>query len=321
MGEAAPLVATPAAPVPPGGAAEWFTGAGGYRLRAALFPAVGEARGSVVLSGGRTEPIEKYFEVIEELRHRGFTVLAHDWRGQGLSQRLLPDRLRGHARNADDFLADYQALIAAFEDRLPKPWIAMGHSMGGCLTTLALARGEDRFAACALSAAMLGLHLSGIPHPVAVLLARTLTLAGAGGGYVQQRQDSPTSVKFEDNILTHDAHRYARNQAQIIACPDLILGGPTWGWLNFALSACHELRHGPGTTKINIPLFLVAAGDDRLVDVAQQREVIGRIPGARFVEAPGAFHEILQETDETRAIFWREFDALVARLEPDAALV
>ena len=38
--------------------------------------------GKVVLSGGRTEPIEKYFEVIEDLTGRGFVVLAHDWRGR-----------------------------------------------------------------------------------------------------------------------------------------------------------------------------------------------------------------------------------------------
>ena len=37
MAELAPLLDIPADPVPPGGVAEWFTGAGGAKLRAALF--------------------------------------------------------------------------------------------------------------------------------------------------------------------------------------------------------------------------------------------------------------------------------------------
>ena len=94
----APLISIPSAPVPAGGEATWFEGAGKARLRAALFPARGQVRGSIVLSGGRTEPIEKYFEVVEDLTGRGYVVLAHDWRGQGLSHRELQDRLAGHAR-------------------------------------------------------------------------------------------------------------------------------------------------------------------------------------------------------------------------------
>ncbi len=43
-------------------------------------------RGTVCLFGGRAEFIEKYFEVIADLRRRGFAVATMDWRGQGGSQ-------------------------------------------------------------------------------------------------------------------------------------------------------------------------------------------------------------------------------------------
>jgi alpha-beta hydrolase superfamily lysophospholipase len=310
--EAAPLYGTDAAPVPEGAAAEWFTGAGGARLRAALFPAKGAARGSVVLSGGRTEPIEKYFEVIGELTGRGFTVLAHDWRGQGLSQRLLPDRLRGHASGSGDFITDYAALIAAFETRLPKPWLAVGHSMGGCLTALVLARGESRFAGAVLSAPMLGLYTTPIPPPLARLLAGALTLLGLGSGGTP----GGDAASFETNILTHDPRRYARNVGQVAAYPDLALGAPTWSWLAFAFSAMRELQQGPGVPKVEIPVTIVAAGEDRIIDNAGTRLVASRFPKGRYVEAPGAFHEVLQETDEIRAVFWREFDAMAAEAAP-----
>jgi lysophospholipase len=308
LGEAAPLYATDAAPLPEGAVAEWFTGAGGARLRAALIPPKGTARGSVVLSGGRTEPIEKYFEVIGELAARGFTVLAHDWRGQGLSQRLLPDRLRGHASGSADFVADYAALLGAFEARLPKPWLAIGHSMGGCLTALVLARGETRFAAAALSAPMLGLYTAPISPPLTRVLAGVLTQFGLGGGSTP----SGAPASFETNVLTHDPSRYARNVGQVAAYPDLALGAPTWSWLTFAFSAIRELQTGPGAPNVTIPVTIVAAGADRIIDNAGTKRVASRFPHGRYVEAPGAFHEILQETDETRAVFWREFDALAA---------
>jgi lysophospholipase len=310
--ESAPLVGIPASPVPDGAAAEWFTGAGGARLRAALFPAVGQPRGSVVVSPGRTEPIEKYFEVAGVLARRGFVTLVHDWRGQGLADRLLPDRLLGHAAGYADFLADYAALLAAFETRLPRPWIALGHSMGGCLTLLALAEGENRFAAAILSAPMLGVQVGAAPRLAARALASALTAVGRGGHPVPG--PAAVSIPFEANIVTHDRVRHARAEGLIEACPDLALGLPTWGWLDFAFVATSRLAKGPGATRIEIPVTVVAAGDDRLVDNAALEAVTARLPRGRYVEIPGAFHELLQETDDVQAVFWREFDDLATSL-------
>ena len=313
MGNAAPLCGTDAAPVPPGARAEWFSGAGGARLRATLFPVASAARGSVVLSPGRTEPIEKYFEVAAELTARGFVVLAHDWRGQGLSQRLLPDRLKGHAVGYADFLADHAALIAAYEAQLPRPWVAVSHSMGGCLTALALAEGERRFAAAVLSAPMFGIRTP-FPRPVDVMLATTFCALGQGANVPPGIPVTAAPAAFEANALTHDRRRYDRNNAQVDACPDLALGPPTWGWLDFAFRATRELKTGPGAPRAEVPVVVVAAGQDRLVNNRDARMVTARFPNGRFVEVAGAYHEILQETDDIRAVFWREFDELVARL-------
>ena len=314
MVDVAPLVGTAAAPVPEGASAEWFVGAGGARLRAALLAPAGPVRGSVVVSPGRTEAIEKYYEVARRLTSSGFVVLIHDWRGQGLADRLLPNRLLGHAAGFKDFLADYEALLAAFESRLPRPWIALGHSMGGCLTLLAMAEGEARFAGAILSAPMLGVRTGAVPRLVARALASILTVAGAGSRATPSAGAGPTP--FESNIVTHDRARYARNEGQLIACPDLALGPPTWGWLDFAFSATRRLAKGRGVRRIAVPVVVVAAGDDVLVDNAALQLVTARIEGGRFLEIPGAFHEILQETDAVQDVFWREFDALAETVAP-----
>lgn len=312
MTQPAPLLAADGTSIPAGASAAWFAGAGGVRLRAALFQPAEAARGTVVLSGGRTEPIEKYYEVAGELTGRGFVVLAHDWRGQGLSARLLKEPLKGHASGYHDFIADYGHLLDAFEPSLPRPWLAVGHSMGGALTALALAAGEGRFAGAVLSAPMFGIFTAPLKPAMAGATARFFTLAGLGGGLVAGAKLSPPPSPFEANVLTHDRARYERTLALLAAHPELALGAPTWGWLDFALGATHELRRG--AARIASPVTVVAAGDDRLVDNRDLRAVTHEMPRGRYVEAAGAFHEILQETDEIRAVFWREFDALTGAL-------
>jgi lysophospholipase len=317
----APLVDIPEAPVPDHGTADWFSGADGSRLRAALFlPAKssleGQARGSVVVNPGRSEPIEKYFEVVQELLDRGFVVLVHDWRGQGLSVRPLADRFKGHSRGVAEYLSDFKILLDAYEARLPKPWLVLGHSMGGCLTALALGHGEKRFAAALLSAPMLGLLTGGRPKPVVRLLTWTMMHTGKAEDYILGDPGNPHDNDFETNILTHDQARFDRFRAQVDANPDLKLGAGTWSWLNFALDASAWLKKDAGMTRIDIPVTVIGAGEERLVDNADQRAVTARIPNARYVAIPGAYHELLQETDDIRAQVWREFDALADEVAP-----
>jgi lysophospholipase len=311
MGEAAPLVSIPEAPTPDHGTAEWFSGADGATLRAAFFAPEGKPRGSVVVSPGRSEPIEKYFEVVQNLLDRGFVVLVHDWRGQGLSFRALPDRLKGHAAGFKEFLGDYEALLTTFETRLPKPWIALGHSMGGCLTMLALAAGETRFAYAVLSAPMVGLNTGRRPAGGARALAWLMSRSRYKGEYVLGDVGDPFVQSFPKDALTHDAARYARHRAQIKANPDIALGGITWGWTDFAFAACAWLRRTKGVEAVSIPVTIVAAGQDSRVLIADEKAIAGRLRKGRYVEIPDAFHEILIETDDRRAVFWKAFDETV----------
>lgn len=313
MTEPAPLIAIPDLPIPRGGSAEWFHGRDGARLRAALYPATGKARGSVVLSPGRVEPIEKYHEVVGELQGRGFTVLCHDWRGQGLSHRDLADRVKGHARGADYYLSDYTVLLDHFEDRLAKPWVQMGHSMGGGLSLQALARGERRFSACALSAPMVAPFLGAIPYGAARTLSWLAVTIGLGGAFTPNATQDPLKASFEDDRIAHDRARWNRFRALLAACPDLMIGNLTWGWLDFALTMTGWLQRTPRVGDIDIPVLIVAAGDDDRVRTDAAEAICHRLPRSLFVEIPDAWHEILMETDDIRAIWWREFDGLMER--------
>jgi lysophospholipase len=311
--EAAPLVSIPQSPVPGNGTAEWFTGAGEARLRAAVFQPDGTPRGSVVINTGRTESIEKYFEVVGELLGRGFAVLIHDWRGQGLSQRLLPDRLNGHAEGFDDFLADFRTLLDRFDARLPRPWLLLGHSMGGCLSMLALTAGEQRFAGCVLTSPMFGVRIGPLPQPIAPGIAWILARCGFSRVRLPGGKDDPFWKDFARTVFTHDRRRFERYSAVLAECPDLALGRNTWGWLDSAFAAIGKVQ---GEAAASIPIVILSAGEDQVVDNAAHKRLRERLPDARVIDVPGSHHEIMIETDPIRARFWSAFDEMADRLAP-----
>ncbi|WP_297799895.1 alpha/beta hydrolase [uncultured Brevundimonas sp.] len=316
----APLMGVPGAVPPPGGEADWFRGAGGLRLRAALWrPSVLQAekpRGTVIISPGRTEPIEKYYELAGNLLARGFCVLLHDWRGQGLSARLLPDRLKGHARAVEEFLDDYSRLIDAYSQQLPKPWLMIGHSMGATLNLLTLQSGDDRFAGALLSSPMFRIRTGKRSMWSVKLAVRWALRNGKGGDYVLDNVDDPFSHTFENDALTSDAARYSLWQQQLFACPHLAIGGPTWGWLGFALDAGERVLKARALKSVKVPVCVVQGGEDTVVWKQTARWAARRLGRGRYVEVPDARHEIIMEADALRSVFLQEFDELAAYLAP-----
>ncbi len=126
------LILTPDNPVPPGANVATIRAVDGMTLRTARWHPEGRSRGTVVIAQGRAEFIEKYFETVGDLLKRGLTVVAFDWRGQGLSGRELDNSRKGHI---DDFSLYERDLDAILDQVLipfcPEPWFALGHSMGG----------------------------------------------------------------------------------------------------------------------------------------------------------------------------------------------
>lgn len=142
MHEPAPFFADEA-PRPLPGRAFWLDAADGVRLRAVLWPAEGEPAGTILLFPGRTEYAEKYGETAAAFGRRGYALFTIDWRGQGLSARLVEDPRKGHI---DDFAAyqqDVAAMLAATEALdLPHPRFVLAHSMGGAIALRALQAGQ-----------------------------------------------------------------------------------------------------------------------------------------------------------------------------------
>ncbi|MFN3228351.1 MAG: alpha/beta fold hydrolase [Asticcacaulis sp.] len=312
----APLMSVPGAECPPGGQGEWFRGAGGLRLRVGFWAPDGPARGTVFVSPGRAEPIEKYYETVRDLLARDFAVVAHDWRGQGLSARLLSERLKGHARTTDEFMDDFGRLLDAFEDRAPKPWLMLGHSMGAAINLLSLIEGETRIAAAIFSGPMLRIRTGRHSMWAVAFNTRWKVRQGEAPNYVPELFDDPFEHTFENNALTSDRVRYERWREQLFACPHLALGSPTWGWLAFALDVGDRVMKSKVLKRLKVPITLVQAGEDSIVNKAAAKLLAKRLGEARYVEVNASEHEVLMETDDKRALFFAEFEALADGVAP-----
>ena len=267
----------------------------------------------MVIHPGRTEPLEKYGEVIADWQARGFTVLIHDWRGQGLSDRLLLDPLKGHARGWRSFVADLAFILTAFDARLPRPWFALGHSMGGGLLALSLVQGEARYAGAVLCAPMLAVRTGSRSKALVQAAAWAMTAVGRGGDLPLPAND-PLNERFEATVLTHDRARFERTTALYRAEPQLRLGGPTWSWLAFAFALGAQALRPGGPEGVGTPLLTLLAGDDRLVRNAPAQAFCRRAPNARCRTFDGAYHELLMEADPVRTEVWAEIDGFVDAL-------
>ncbi|MGM0584553.1 MAG: alpha/beta fold hydrolase [Pseudomonadota bacterium] len=282
---------------PAPGETVWLRAEDGTRIRAALWPAEGGARGHVLLFPGRTEYLEKYVRVVARLRARGFAVAAADWRGQGLS-----DREAGRLGHVGDF-AEFQRDVAALTGweavaGLPGPRVLLAHSMGGCIGLRALAEGTVAPQAAVFSAPMWGLPMDGFSGAATRLAARAMVALGWGRTPLPGRSSERTYVmegSFEGNVLTTDPGHWDWFREQAAAHPELTLGAPTWGWLLAALREMAALA----TAKVPpVPRLILLGGEESVVSPAAIRAHADRFGVAELAELPGGRHETLMEPDD-----------------------
>ncbi len=308
------LIDTPANPCPPGANIVGLRARDGLQLRAAYWRPEGIPRGTVALVQGRAEFIEKYYEVISELLARGFVVAAFDWRGQGLSQRLLRDRAKGHVGRSTDYRLDLDAFLRQLlAPDCPQPWFALAHSMGAAalLDHAAASLGVSPFARIVGTAPMLGLF--GWPDSTAARRTAA-SLHGLGMGRLFVPGGGPKTLlrkPFAGNILTGDRRRYERAAQVLASAPLLGIGDPTIGWLQAAYALMDRLNSDGFAEKIKAPTLFLAAGHEQLVSTPAIERFALRLKNAATLVLPEAEHEIMMERAEIRTKFWAAFDAFI----------
>ncbi len=312
----APLTSLADYPAPEGGQAIFFE-RDNVKLRLAKWLPTSEApaRGTIVLLHGRTEFIAKYYEVISDLRRRGFAVLTFDWRGQGLSTRELVDWQRGYVRSFHDFLDDFKAIVASeFAADMPKPWGLMSHSMGGPVALRFLQEDDATFQRAVLCAPMFGMQ-TGLPAPVFnALLLGAMALGRGGKEPFASKPVDPATQRFETNPVTTDRKRFEQAQAFVRAEPRLGVSGISWSWINAAQAFLKELWAPENVARIKTPCLFIQAAEELLVERDAAAHLAELSPQCDALMIEGARHELLMEQDIYRDQFFKAFDDFMAKL-------
>jgi lysophospholipase len=307
------LLETPDNPIPKRPVVTQIETRDGVRLRVARWrQTTRRARGTVCIMQGRAEFIERYFEVITELRRRGFAVVAFDWRGQGRSGREVDNPRKGHVRSFAHYRRDLDAIQREIlEPLMPKPHFALAHSMGGAIALAGAREGWLPFERLVATTPMIDICIIKVTQ-MRRTTARLARWLGLGKSFVPGGGETPISTKpFPGNRLTSDQRRYARNAALATAMGEGAIGDPTISWLDAAFRFMAEFRDPRFPLEIRIPTLIVAAGADPVCATPAIERFAARLKVGHAIVIPGSRHEILMEREVIRTEFWAAFDAFI----------
>jgi lysophospholipase len=129
--------------------------------------------------------------------------------------------------------------------------------------------------------------------------------AAASAQHARQRRLTHDRTRFDDELWWYERH------------PELRLGPPSWRWLAEAFAATAALRADPGLATTTVPVQMLVAETDRLVDPRAARAVAARLPDAELVRfGRESAHEILREVDAVRDRALAAIDGFLDRRAP-----
>ncbi len=268
-----------------------------------------KSTGTIFLQQGHNEFIEKYFETIQEFIDRGYSVICFDWRGQGMSERMINDINKSFITDFKRHDKDLEQILEEIiEPFFPKPLIGIGHSMGGCLMLSAFHNHPTKFAYGILSAPMLGFKNE-----------RFLRTASSFMNFFKKDTDYLVGSKpnmgietpFNENELTSDPERYNRTLRLVRKFPDIRLWGVTNAFAKAVNQRFKILRSKNWAEEIDLKILIINNENDRVVDPNKIREMQKRLKNNKMIQFKETEHEIFMEKNEFREILWNEIDQFI----------
>ncbi len=278
-----------------------------YRIAS---PAEGAIRGSVLLLQGRAENIEKYAEQIDRLTQAGFSVFTFDWRGQGLSSRLLDDSHKGYINSFSEYIED----LGEFDRKIWHKMAGDGkryliaHSLGGHVALRYMVEEKVTLDAALLVSPMFEINTAPWPRQVAELFASTAVSVGFEESYLPGSGPYAGRVYSKNNVLTSDAKRFAVLPKTVTANPDLALGGPTFGWLNAAFTSMRQIHLKGYVRRLEMPITVLLGEDDSVINPPLVRQLCEKIVSCKQVDIKGAKHEIMMEKEPVQELLWVQIE-------------
>ena len=271
-----------------------------------LYPAQ-TPRGWVAISHGFTESTVKYTELIWYFVQEGWSVAICDHRGHGRSFRQVEPKWLTHVDRFQEYVEDYACFLTHVVEprRAGLPLTVLGHSMGGAIAAhLAQRYPELNVSKYVLCAPMVAPATSGVPRWAAGAVSELMCLAGKGRecNLVQKPYDGADGFGESWCCATSDA-RYHWYWEFVREHENYQNSAASYRWLKESVFQTGGLLSRKNTRRCQVPVLLLQAGQDTMVDNGLQDKLVERLPRARKVIFPEARHEIFNCTDGEVALF------------------
>ena len=267
--------------------------ADGIRVRTSFW-AANDPVGTVFVFPGRADYIEKYGGLANFCLSNNLNVIAIDWRGQGLSERLLDDKNIGHIEDFKNYQNDVEVIIKEAKDAsLVKPWIIFAHSMGG-LIGLRTLHDNPVFEKVVFTSPMWGIQMPPILKSGASIIMSLISLIGKMETYAPTTSPETRILneEYEFNKLTSDIRNFKLLRQQLIQHPDLQIGGPSSAWVSAALD---EIEFQIGKEPPITPALCFLGEKEEIIDNLAVREFCKNWDSCDLISIPDAKHDLLME--------------------------
>ena len=265
----------------------------GIRVRTSFW-AANDPVGTVFVFPGRADYIEKYGGLANFCLSNNLNVIAIDWRGQGLSARLLDDKNIGHIEDFKNYQNDVEVIINEAKDAgLVKPWIIFAHSMGG-LIGLRTLHDNPVFEKVVFTSPMWGIQMPPILKSGASIIMSLISLIGKMETYAPTTSPETRILneEYEFNKLTSDIRNFKLLRQQLIQHPDLQIGGPSSAWVSAALD---EIEFQIGKEPPITPALCFLGEKEEIIDNLAVREFCKNWDSCDLISIPDAKHDLLME--------------------------
>lgn len=254
---------------------------------------------TLVFLAGRTESFYSYQELFYDLRTLGLNIIGFDWRGQGMSERLLLDPDKGHVDRFSDYINDMHFFLKEYREDMPNsPFILLAHSMGAHLSARYELEYPRTFNAMILSAPMLDIHTGSIPPSVARYIIAREVRKGRGDRYARNQGPYDWEAGFEDNVSTSSLARFTMKKNLALMNPQIVTGGPTNQWVHESFRSMDQMKSN--WPSMQAPVLMFTAEIDHVVQNEAQKTACDIAPECQQIIIPESLHNVLQETDAIR---------------------
>ena len=233
-----------------------------------------------VVVHGKGEHSGRYDNLVDIMLPRGYVIYAEDHRGYGRSQGV-----RGHCEKFQDYIDDLHNFVDWVQQQHPGQEIIMiGHSLGGLITLDFALKYPEKLAAVVVSSPVLAQKtpVAGLELWLVRKLSRILPTF-------------PIRNKTSGDSLSHEIGVDSGFDADPL-CTHRVT--PRF-FTELTAAMVRTLNAAPNFT---LPLLMLLAGDDKLVDPEVSRQFYDKVtfPHKKLIRYEGFYHELFNEIDRLR---------------------